>query len=146
MEMRMMNDDWWKATKIRARQHAGNLATSRDEAIAVEASKILRKRDGEETRTMPMFSILSCCLALIYWCAGILDVLNDDGYTLLVMSPLVTLLCAYIVWRKHAGIKEADDTMYDWAEEYRQSAADWRFQRNQESKNHQPMGKYPPDE
>ena len=142
----MMNDDWWKVTKLRAQQHAGNLATSPDEAVAVEARRILRKRDGEETRIMPIYSMLFCCLALLYWYSGILDVLNDEGYTLLAMSPLVTLVCAYMVWRKHAGIREADDSMYDWAEEYRQSAADWRLQRNQEAKNHQPMGKYPPDE
>lgn len=142
----MMNDDWWKVTKIRARQHACNLATSPDEAIAVEASRILRKRDGKETRTIPIHDMLFCFLALMYWCAGILDVLNDNGYILLMMTPLITLLSAYMIWSKHAGIKEANDTMYDWAEEYRQSAADWRFQRNQESKNHQPMGKYPPDE
>ena len=142
----MMNDDWWKVTKIRAQQIAGNLATSPDEAIAVEARRILRKRDGEETRIMPIYSMLFCFLALFYWYGGILDVLNDEGYTILVMSPFVTLLCACMIWRKHAGIREADDPIYDWAEEYRQSAADWKLQRNLESKNHQPMGKYPPDE
>lgn len=146
MGMMMMNDDWWKVTKIRAQQHAGNLATSPDEAIAVEASRILRKRDGKETRMMPIHDALFCFLALMYWYGGILDVLNNEGYTLLVMSPFVTLLCAFMVWRKHAGIREADDTMYDWAEEYRRSAADWKLQRNQEAKNHQPMGKYPPEE
>ena len=134
--------EWLRVEKSRQIDHAANLATSPDEAIAANAAKILRYRD--DNRRARANSMIIVCFGMIL-CLYFYSLITDFDWYWLFFTGFVTCALAFIAWRTNAGMKSAKDPRYDWAEEYAYDAMRWRDQRRAESKLHEPMKDFKKD-
>lgn len=134
----------WKNLKIRLQQKSGNYATTPEEAVVSEASRIIRRREQGRRRIF-IWTLAWEVITFMYWCVGISDYINYDSIGMLVASVFVTGFGIFYSWYVRAGVREADDPQYDWALKYRFEVMQWRIQREAEGKNCEPMKKYPPE-
>lgn len=128
--------EWLEVEKSRIIDNRARLATSPDEAIAHDASRILSFRDDH------VRAKLNCTYIVLFGfvdCLYLYPLITDfDWGWLAITGIVIAVLCVYL-WGINAAMKSAKDPRYDWAEEYAAEALAWRQQRAEERKHHQPM-------
>lgn len=131
--------EWWEVEKSRIIDNRASLATSPDESIAHDASKILKYRNDHERAKLNCFMIV---LTGFVECLYLYSMITDFDWSWFVATVFITALLCFQMWITNLGMKSAKDPRYDWAEEYAAEALAWRQQRADERKHHQPMKEY----
>ena len=131
--------EWWEVEKSRIIDNRASLATSPDESIAHDSSKILRYRNDHDRAKANCTWIV---LVGLVDCLYLYSLITDFDWWWLALTGIVTAFLCLQVWITNAAMKSAKDPCYDWAEEYDAEALAWRQQRADERKHHQPMKEY----
>ena len=131
--------EWREVEKSRIIDNRASLATSPDEAIAHDASRILRFRNDHYRAKVNCTWIV---LIGLVECLYLYSLITTFDWAWVVTTGIITVFLCFQVWITNAAMKSAKDPRYDWAEEYAAEVLAWRQQRTEERKHHQPMKDY----